>query len=77
MKLKIFGKTIFIHHRLLSDLHAVKKVSEHLQKRTEDNADHTGHDDGDDSLIGVVLLRSCSDGFHQKLMSVDDVDTWD
>ena len=59
-----------------SDLHAVKKVSDHLQERTEDNADCTGHDEGDDSLVGIVLLRSCSDGLHQKLMSVNDVDTW-
>ena len=76
MKLKIFCKTIFIHHHLLSDLHGVKKVSDYFQEKAEDNADRTGHDEGDDSLVGIVLLKSCSDGLHQKLMSVDDVDTW-
>ena len=76
MKLKIFGKTIFIHYRLSSDLHAVKKVEDHLQERTEDNADCAGHEEGDDSLVGILLLGFSSDGLHQKLMSVNDVDTW-
>ena len=69
------GKRIFAHHRLSSDLHAVKKVPDHLQKRTEDNADCTGNDEGDDSFVGIVLLMSSSDGLHQKLMSVDDIET--
>ena len=76
MKLKIFGKTIFINHRLLSDLHAVKEVEDHLQERTEDNADCAGHEEGDDSLVGILFLGFSSDGLHQKLMSVNDVDTW-
>ena len=75
MKLKIFGKTIFINHRLSSDLHAVKEVEDHLQERTEDNADCTGHDEGDDSLVGIVLLKSSSDGLYQKLVSFDNVET--
>ena len=67
--------TNIIFFYLTSDLHAVKKVSDHLQEKTEDNADCTGHDEGDDSLVGIVLLRSCSDGFHQILMSSNDVET--
>ena len=76
MKLKIFGKRIFIHHHLSSDLHAVKEVEDHLQERTEDNADCNGHEEGDDSFVGILLLGFSSDGLHQKLMSVNDVDTW-
>ena len=75
MKLKLFGKTISIHHRLSSDLHAVKEVEDHLQERTEDNADCTGHEEGDDSLVGIVLLNSSSDGLYQKLVSFDNVET--
>ena len=59
----------------MSDLLAVKEVEGHLQERREDNADCTGHDEGDDSLVGIVLLRSSSDGLHQKLMSFNDVET--
>ena len=59
-----------------SDLQWVKEVEDHLQKRTEDNADYTGHEEGDDSLVGILLLGFSSDGLHQKLMSVNDVDTW-
>ena len=61
----------------LSDLQRVKEVEDHLQERTEGNADCTGHEEGDDSLVGILLLRFSSDGFHQKLMSLNDVDTWD
>ena len=59
-----------------SDLQWVKKVEDRLQERTEDNADCTEHDEGDDSLVGIILLSSGSDGLGQKLMSVNDVDTW-
>ena len=65
----------YLIYEKLSDLQRVKEVEDHLQERTEDDADCTGQDEGDDSLVGIVLLRSCSDGLHQKLMSVDDVET--
>ena len=66
----------YLSHENLSDLHAVKEVEDHLQERTEDNADCTRHEEGDDSLVGIILLGFSTDGLHQKLMSVNDVDTW-
>ena len=60
----------------MSDLLAVKEVEGHLQERREDNADCTGHDEGDDSLVGIVLLSSSSDGLHQKLVSCDNIGSY-
>ena len=64
------------YHESLSDLQWVKEVEDHLQERTEDNADCAGHEEGDDSLVGIVLFSSSSDGLLQKPMSVNDVDPW-
>ena len=66
----------YLSNENLSDLQWVKEVEDHLQERTEDNADCAGHEEGDDSLVGILLLGFSSDGLHQKLMSVNDVDTW-
>ena len=61
---------IFVNHTPSStDLHVVKKVPDYLQERTEDNANCAGHDEDDDSVVGIVLFRPSSDGFHQKLVS--------
>ena len=78
MELEIQTKRneIYIINENSSDLQWVKEVEDRLQERTEDNADCTGHEEGDDTLVGIVLLSSSSDGLHQKLMSVNDVDTW-
>ena len=65
----------YLSHENSSDLQWVKEVEDHLQERTEDNADCNGDEEGDDSLVGILLLGFSSDGLHQKLMSVDDVET--
>ena len=61
--------TNIIFFYLTSDLHAVKKVSDHLQERTEDNADGKRHDEGDGSVVGIILLGPCADSLHHKLVS--------
>ena len=59
-----------------SDLQWVKEVEDHLQKRTEDHSEEEDNNQDADVAVGIILLSSSADGLHQKLMSVNNVDTW-
>ena len=75
MKLKKFGKTIFIHHRLSSDLHAVEEVEDHLQERTEDHPEEKDEKQVGDVVVGIVFLFLSTDGLQQEMVSFGDVET--
>ena len=60
-----------------SDLQRVKEVEDHLQERTEDHREWEDNHEDDDVVVGTIFLSPCTDGLQQKLMSCNDVETWD
>ena len=59
-----------------ADLHVVEEVEDHLQDGAHDDTNNPGDHEDDDSLVRIIFLGSCSNGPHQKVMSCDDLGSY-
>ena len=66
----------YLSHDNSSDLQWVKEVEDHLQERTEDHSEEEDNHQDDDVVAGIIFLSPCTDGLQQKLMSFNDVESW-
>ena len=62
-----------MRYEILSDLHIVETVEDHLQERKQDNTSRDGGDQNYGSVVGIIFLWSCSNGLSQKVMSIENV----
>ena len=52
------------------------EVEDHLQERTEKYSEEEDNNQDDDVVVGIIFLSPSADGLQQKLVSFNDVESW-